>query len=197
MIDLLLGVLSPNSGRILISGVPPLEATNRWAGAISYVPQNISISKGTVRENVSMGYENIYATDQSVAQALETAKLTEVVANFPDGLDTHLGENGTKMSGGQRQRLGIARALFTKPKLLVLDEATSALDGLTEAEISNALETISKDTTLIIVAHRLSTVLNADQVIYMEDGRIICVGTFEEVRNEVPNFDKQASLMGL
>jgi len=197
LIDLLLGVLKPNAGEILISGVAPLEAANRWAGAISYVPQNISISNATVRENVSMGYENVYATDQSVSEALETAKLTEVVASYPEGLDANLGENGTKMSGGQRQRLGLARALFTKPKLLVLDEATSALDGLTEAEISKALETISKDTTLLIVAHRLSTVLNSDQVIYMEDGKIICMGTFEEVRNKVLNFDKQAKLMGL
>jgi ABC-type bacteriocin/lantibiotic exporter with double-glycine peptidase domain len=101
------------------------------------------------------------------------------------------------MSGGQRQRLGIARALFTKPKLLVLDEATSALDGETEANISDAIKTLKGDVTVILIAHRLSTVREADQVIYLESGRILSVGTFDEVRARVPNFDRQASLMGL
>jgi ABC-type bacteriocin/lantibiotic exporter with double-glycine peptidase domain len=101
------------------------------------------------------------------------------------------------MSGGQRQRLGIARALFTKPKLLVLDEATSSLDGETEANVSAAIRTLKGEVTVILIAHRLSTVREADQVVYLEDGKILATGTFDEVRAAVPNFDRQASLMGL
>jgi ABC-type bacteriocin/lantibiotic exporter with double-glycine peptidase domain len=113
------------------------------------------------------------------------------------GLETQVGERGTRMSGGQRQRLGIARALFTKPKLLVLDEATSALDGETEAAISQAIQELRGNVTVIMIAHRLSTVRNADSVIYMDKGKVIAIGTFEEVRAKVPDFDRQAKLMGL
>ena len=110
---------------------------------------------------------------------------------------TVVGERGAELSGGQRQRLGIARALFTKPKLLVLDEATSALDGETEARISDAINTIKGNLTLVVVAHRLSTIRNADRILYFDSGQLICVGTFEELRVRVPKFDKQALLMGL
>ena len=114
-----------------------------------------------------------------------------------DGLHTQVGENGSKISGGQRQRLGIARALFTSPQLLVLDEATSALDGQTEADISSAISLLSGKATVIIVAHRLSTVRNVDLVVYMDKGKILAKGSFDEVRAEIPDFDKQATLMGL
>ena len=110
---------------------------------------------------------------------------------------TKVGERGHKLSGGQRQRLGIARALFTKPKLLVLDEATSALDGETEADIAQAIKSLKGSTTVLLIAHRLSSVRNADAVIFMENGKILASGTFEAVRKIAPNFDKQANLMGL
>jgi ABC-type bacteriocin/lantibiotic exporter with double-glycine peptidase domain len=108
-----------------------------------------------------------------------------------------VGERGTKISGGQRQRLGIARAMFTKPKLLVLDEATSSLDGQTESDISDAIHNLKGTVTVVMIAHRLSTVRNADTVIYMDQGKILAQGTFEEVRNSIPDFDNQARLMGL
>ena len=111
--------------------------------------------------------------------------------------NTLVGERGGNLSGGQRQRVGIARAMFTKPKLLVLDEATSALDGQTESEISEAIQSLKGRVTLILIAHRLSTVMTADQIIYLEEGRISAQGTFHEVRTAVPDFDKQAKLMGL
>jgi ABC-type multidrug transport system fused ATPase/permease subunit len=197
LIDLILGVLHPASGSVAISGVTPEEASKRWPGAISYVPQNIVIASGTIRENVSLGYPKILADDTRVTQALEIAKLSEVVSSLEGGLDAYVGEQGSKLSGGQRQRLGIARALFTGPRLLVLDEATSALDSQTEADISQAIYSLRGKVTILIVAHRLSTVRSADKVIYLNGGRIEAVGSFEEVRALVPDFDKQADLMGL
>lgn len=197
LVDVLLGVLPPSSGSVSISGENPLDAISIWPGAISYVPQDVSISNGTFRENVGLGYPKEFISDELVWAALKVAQLAEFVSALPDGLDTQVGERGTKISGGQRQRLGIARAMFTQPKLLVLDEATSALDGQTEADISEAIQGLKGSVTVVMIAHRLSTVRNADQVIYMDGGKLVSQGTFEEVRSEVPDFDKQAKLMGL
>jgi ABC-type multidrug transport system fused ATPase/permease subunit len=197
LVDVILGVLTPDFGSVSISGVEPLKAFGKWQGAVSYVPQDVLISYGTVRENVSLGFPIDLAEDEIVWRALELAQLAEFVKELPMGLDTHVGDSGTKLSGGQRQRLGIARAMFTNPKLLVLDEATSALDGQTEADISMAIQGLKGSVTVIMIAHRLSTVRNADQVVYMEKGKIVARGTFEEVRTEVPDFDSQAKLMGL
>ena len=157
----------------------------------------MTISNGTFRENVGLGYPAEVVTDDLVWHALEIAQLGDFVRALPDGIDTKVGEKGTKISGGQRQRLGIARAMFTCPKLLVLDEATSALDGQTEADISEAIQGLKGSVTVVMIAHRLSTVRNADHVIYMDGGRLVSQGTFEQVRCEVPDFDKQAKLMGL
>ena len=119
------------------------------------------------------------------------------VNSLPLGLKTIVGENGIKLSGGQAQRLSIARALITKPKLLILDEATSSLDAITEDGVAEALKKLSGQTTLVIIAHRLSSVRAADKVAYIENGKLICIGSFDTVRSEVPDFEKQASLMGL
>ncbi len=197
IVDVLLGVLNPDSGSVTVSGLPPLVAISKWPGAISYVPQDVLISNGTVRENVALGYPVEVATDELVMDALRVAQLGEFVAGLPQGIDTPVGERGTKISGGQRQRLGIARAMFTKPNLLVLDEATSSLDGETEAGISAAIHALRGVTSVVMIAHRLSTVRNVDIVIYMSKGKIVRSGTFEEVRKAVPDFDRQAKLMGL
>lgn len=197
MIDVLLGVLNPNQGMVLISGLPPLEAVAKWPGAISYVPQDIVIVAGSIRENVALGYPSEVATDELVLSALKVAHLDEFLLDLPEGLDNLVGERGAKISGGQRQRLGIARAMFTRPHLLVLDEATSALDGETEASISEAIHELRGSTTVVMIAHRLSTVRNADMVVYLSEGKILATGTFDEVRNAVPDFDRQAKLMGL
>lgn len=195
--DLILGILEPDTGRIEISGLSPNAAVKEWSGAISYVPQEIYISNGTIRENVALGYPDEVATDNLVWDALRLSELDEVVRNLPHQLEEWVGDRGSKLSGGQRQRLGIARALFTKPKLLLLDEATSALDGSTEAKLSKSIQRLKGDTTVIMVAHRLSTVRSADRVIYLENGKILADGKFENVRKEVPDFDYQAKLMGL
>jgi ABC-type multidrug transport system fused ATPase/permease subunit len=197
LVDVLLGVLEPDSGTVHISGVTPLEAISKWPGAIAYVPQDVLVANGSIRENVALGYPLEAATDELVSDAIRIASLTEFVASLPEGLDTNLGERGAKISGGQRQRIGIARALFTKPKLLVLDEATSALDGGTEESISTDIQKLKGSTTVVLIAHRLSTVRDADLVLYMDKGEIVARGTFEEVRNAVPDFDRQAKLMGL
>jgi ABC-type multidrug transport system fused ATPase/permease subunit len=197
LIDILLGVLNPDKGSVLISGLPPVLAVKKWPGSVSYVPQDVVIIAGTIRENIALGYPIEEATDELVKSAVKVAQLDEFVASLPDGINTHVGERGAKISGGQRQRLGIARAMFTRPHLLVLDEATSALDGETEANISDAIHSLRGSTTVVIIAHRLSTVRNVDQVIYLSKGKVIATGTFEEVRKAVPDFDKQAKIMGL
>ena len=197
IIDVLLGVLNPDTGSVLISGLPPLLAVVKWPGAVSYVPQDVVIATGTIRENVALGYTPEAATDELIMSALKVAHLDKFVADLPNGVDTQVGERGAKISGGQRQRLGIARAMFTRPHLLVLDEATSSLDAETEASISEAIHELRGSTTVVMIAHRLSTVRNADIVVYLSQGQIMAMGTFDEVRKTVPDFDRQAMLMGL
>lgn len=197
LVDVILGVISTEQGTVLISGMKPLDAILTWPGAIAYVPQDVIISNSTVRENITMGYETSTIPENAIWEALKLAHLDEMVLGLPEGLNAVVGDKGAKLSGGQRQRLGIARALLTKPKLLVLDEATSALDGETEANIAEALSSLEGAVTVILIAHRLSSVRNSKKVIYLNEGRVLCQGPFEYVRNEVPDFDKQAKLMGL
>ena len=197
IIDVLLGVLIPDDGIVQISGLPPLQAVSKWPGAVSYVPQDVVIASGTIRENVALGYPLSEATDELVMNALKIAQMEKFVSGLPYGMDTQVGERGAKISGGQRQRLGIARAMFTRPHLLVLDEATSSLDGETEAGIAQAIHTLRGSTTVVMIAHRLSTVRNVDIVVYLEKGKLLATGTFDEVRAIVSDFDRQAKLMGL
>lgn len=197
LVDVLLGVLPVEHGEVLISGKHPLDAISQWPGAISYVPQDVSIINGSIRENVSLGYPANEDTDELVWEALRIAQLEQLVRKSAMGLETQVGDQGTKLSGGQRQRLGIARAMFTRPSLLVLDEATSALDGQTEANLSDAINGLKGKVTIILIAHRLSTVRESDRLVYLDEGELIAVGTFDEVRGKVPNFDTQAKLMGL
>ena len=197
LIDLILGVLEPVSGEVKISDMDSVDVPKQWPGALSYVPQDVVIANGTIKSNIMLGFPEDAGNDQMIKDAISIAQLEQYLEGLPDKENSKVGDRGSSMSGGQRQRLGIARALFTKPKLLVLDEATSALDGETEANISTAIKSLKGDVTVILIAHRLSTVREADQVVYLEDGMIISVGTFDEVRDAVPNFDRQASLMGL
>jgi ABC-type multidrug transport system fused ATPase/permease subunit len=169
----------------------------QFPGAVAYVPQDVSIIHGTIRENVALGFPATEATDGRVLAALRIAQLDKFVLELPEGLDTQVGPRGTKLSGGQRQRLGVARALFTRPLVLVMDESTSALDVQTELEVSRAINEIPYPVTKIIIAHRLSTVQNADQVVYIENGSVLASGKFNEIREKVPNFDIQAKLLGL
>jgi ABC-type multidrug transport system fused ATPase/permease subunit len=182
---------------VKIQGDDPLKAIQLWPGAIGYVPQDVMISNGTIRQNVCLGYSVSEVPEERIWQALEVAQLSDFVRNLPDGLDTHVGDRGAKLSGGQRQRLGIARAMFTKPKLLVLDEATSALDGSTEASIAEAVHNLKGGVTIVMIAHRLSTVKESDVIHYLNEGELVMSGSFEELRKSIPEFDKQAKLMGI
>lgn len=195
--DLMLGILEPNEGDVRISGLKPLDAISRYPGAIAYVPQDVSVFNTSIRSNISTGFDPKYATDDAIWSSLVIANLDEVVKNLPEQIDAKVGERGTRLSGGQRQRLGIARALFTKPKLIILDEATSALDGMTEAAISEQITKLKGKTTVVLIAHRLSTAKNADKVVYISEGKIQHVGTFDEVKKAIPEFNSQAALMGL
>jgi ABC-type multidrug transport system fused ATPase/permease subunit len=197
IVDILLGVLNPDVGSVSISGLPPSEAIAKWSGAIAYVPQDVVVVAGTFRENVVVGYPIEVGSDELVRRALELANLREFVEELPQGMDTQVGERGAKISSGQRQRLGIARAMFTQPRLLVLDEATSSLDAETEESVSNAISSLRGSTTVVMIAHRLSTVRNADVIVYINAGKILAKGTFNEVRAAVSEFDRQANLMGL
>jgi ABC-type multidrug transport system fused ATPase/permease subunit len=195
LVDLILGLLTPDEGTITISGKNPKEAITNWPGAIAYVPQDISISNGSILDNVALGYPKESIDRSQVLKVIELAQLELLIANLPDGIDSQVGERGTQLSGGQRQRIGIARALFTNPKLIVLDEATSSLDSQTEDAISKAIDKLSGKATVIIIAHRLSTVKNAHKVIYIDSGRVLSAGKFDEVRKEIPDFDFQAKLL--
>ena len=197
LVDLILGVLKPDVGVVKISEMNAVEVSKKWPGAMSYVPQDVMIANGTIKSNITLGFPSEAGSDQMVQEAIRISHLDSFLQGLPDGELSKVGDRGVGISGGQRQRLGIARALFTKPKLLVLDEATSALDGETEANISQAIRALKGEVTVLFIAHRLSTVRDADQVLYMENGRILATGTFEEVRSAVPNFDQQASQMGL
>lgn len=197
LVDVILGVLNQDSGSVLISNLPPSEAVAKWPGSIGYVPQDVLITNSTIRANITMGYESQSVPEAAVWNALRLAQLDDFVSSLPEGLDTFVGDRGTKLSGGQRQRLGIARALLTKPKFIVLDEATSSLDGETEVSISDAISNLRGNVTVILVAHRLSSIRSAENVYYLDSGKIVAAGSFEEVRRAVPDFDKQARSMGL
>ena len=195
--DLILGVLPPTSGRIAIGGLKPAEAIARWPGAIAYVPQDVVLANASVRSNVALGLPTEAIDDDLVWEALDRSHLSEMLRGERDGLDTLIGERGVKLSGGQRQRLGIARALYTRPRLVVLDEATSALDAETEMAISSTLQELEGSVTIVYIAHRLSTVREVDQILFLEAGRAVAIGSFSEVRQAVPAFDRQATIMGL
>ncbi len=197
LIDLILGVAEPDSGVIQISNFSPLAAISKWPGAISYVPQDILIINGSIAENVAFGFPIENVELDRIKNVLKFAELQSFVNDLTSKEDAQVGERGTKISGGQRQRLGIARAMLTNPKLIVLDEATSTLDAQTEQAISTSFNKLKGTTTIVMIAHRLSTVTNANLIIYLDKGAIKAAGTLAEVRAAVPDFDIQAKLMGI
>ena len=197
LVDVLLGALDPQEGSVEISGMQPRSTFSVWPGAVSYVPQDSPVINGTIKENLCLGYPVDEISDEYCWESLKIARLDDFVKSLSNHLATHVGDRGTRLSGGQRQRLGIARALITNPKLLILDEATSSLDGVTESEISESLRGLKGQVTLIVIAHRLSTVVNADRIYFMEKGVVKGVGTFEELKRNHPEFLTQAELMGL
>lgn len=195
--DVILGVLEPDAGRVIVGGVAPGEAVTLWPGGVAYVPQDIVLVEGTIRENVALGLPTDCLEDGLILSALDRAHFNVADLSQAEGLDTRIGEGGERLSGGQRQRLGLARAFLTQPRLIVLDEATSSLDAETEFLIGAALRELHGAVTLIVIAHRLSTVKDADKVAYLEDGELRALGSFEEVKTSQANFARQAHLLGL
>jgi ABC-type multidrug transport system fused ATPase/permease subunit len=197
LIDLILGVNEPLSGQIKIDGKAPKEICTEHPGGLAYVPQEILIINGTIRENICMGYEINEVSDDYIYIALKKANLIDFVVDLENGIDYYIGDRGAKLSGGQKQRLGIARALLSEPRILVMDEATSALDNESEDAISETLLNLRGTTTVILIAHRIKTVMNSDLILYLKDGKVLASGNFSEIRRKVSNFDQAASEMGL
>lgn len=197
LVDMVLGLHRPTQGAILVDGVDIAHDRPAWRQSVGYVPQEIYILETTLAENIAFDCPREAIDAAQLERVIRQAQLEELVAELPNGVDTWLGERGTRLSGGQRQRVGIARALYREPDLLVFDEATSALDNETEHRISQTIEALRHEMTIIIVAHRLSTVRHADQVAFMKDGRIVSIGTFDEVRAENHEFARLVELGSL
>jgi len=181
MVDILLGLLEPSSGQVLINGHDLSAVRYAWRERLGYVPQAVYVTDDTLRCNVAFGFADDEIDNDRVWKALRMSQLEDFVLGLPDGLDTRLGEHGVRLSGGQQQRVGIARALYHDPDVVVFDEATSSLDGETELAIIKALDALRGIKTLIIIAHRLSTVRACDRLIFLDDGRMADTGTFEEL----------------
>jgi ABC-type bacteriocin/lantibiotic exporter with double-glycine peptidase domain len=196
-VDVILGLAIPIDGEVTISNQPPLITYQRWPGKVAYVPQDSQVFDCSIAENVALGIDYKPEFEPDVREALRKASLLDFVDSLSEGIHTLVGDRGAKLSGGQRQRLGIARALYTQPRVLVLDEATSALDAETEIAVSSAINSLRGETTLIVVAHRLSSVRQADKVILLKNGQIAALGTFDEIKAQSPEFEFQAQLMGL
>ncbi len=172
IVDILLGLLPPQQGKILVDGMDVYKNLRTWQKEIGYIPQTIYLSDDSIRNNVAFGIEEENIDEQAVIAALKQAQLYDFVDTLPEGLDTCVGDRGIRLSGGQRQRIGIARALYHKPEILVLDEATSALDNDTEAAVMEAIDSLKGQKTIIIIAHRLTTIKNADTVYEVKDGKV-------------------------
>ena len=180
LVEILTGLRRANSGQVLIDGVDLWDFDLRsWRRRIGYVTQDIIIFNDTVRNNLKLAHPD--ATDDEIMAHLETAHFTEVLARLPEGLDTVLGEGGIRLSGGERQRLTLARALMGEPEVLILDEATSALDNESEYLIQEAIDAVAQELTIVVIAHRLSTVRRADRIYILENGRIDESGNFDEL----------------
>ena len=169
--DILLGLYKPQCGNVTVDGYSIFDIPYAWSKMMGYVPQTVYLLDDTIRNNVAFGEDDI--NDDDVWKALEKASLKKYVENLPDGLDTFLGEGGIKLSGGQRQRIAIARALYGKPSILILDEATSALDNETESAVMEAIESLQGTITMIIIAHRLTTIRNCDRIFEISDRKAI------------------------
>lgn len=194
LLDILLGLLEPTSGTVRCGGRNVFDDLPSWYERVGIVPQDVFLLDDTVRNNIAFGQSSEDVDPIRLSEAIALAELTSLIEEMPEGLDTRLGERGVRLSGGQRQRVGIARALYRRPDILILDEATSALDNATERKISDTIDSLSGSMTVVIVAHRLSTVKNADKVVFMSNGHIEAEGTFEDLQCHSAEFANLVAL---
>lgn len=194
LVDVILGLLKPVHGKVMIDGIDIQSNLRGWQDQIGYVPQSIYLTDDTLRRNVAFGLSEELIDERAVLRAIKSAQLDEFMASLPQGLNTLVGERGVRLSGGQRQRIGIARALYHDPAILVLDEATSALDMATEKGVMEAINGLHGDKTLLIIAHRLSTVADCDWVYRMEQGRIVEAGRFESLSSSCTSLNNNHNI---
>jgi ATP-binding cassette, subfamily B, bacterial PglK len=187
LVDMILGLLEPQSGGMSFNGKPLKEAMKIWQNSIAYLPQQVFLIDNTLGRNVALGFEDEEINEDKIIEALDKARLTELVKQLPNGINTLLGEKGIRLSGGQRQRVALARAFYHERSVLVMDEATSALDNETEREIVDEIQRLKGQKTMIVIAHRLSTVKNCDRIYKLEKGRIVSFGTPQDMLN--PHID--------
>lgn len=192
LIDVVLGVLSPTGGRILVDGRDIHEDIAAWQRNTGYIPQSIYLVDGSIKENVALGLPPSEIDQDAVEQALKAAHLDRFVKELPSGLDTVVGERGVRLSGGQRQRIAIARALYHNPEVLIMDEATSALDNVTERGVIKAVEDLKGERTILMIAHRLTTVLNCDRIVMLDQGRVVGIGTYDQLIKDNEEFRRMA-----
>jgi ABC-type multidrug transport system fused ATPase/permease subunit len=194
LVDVILGLLKLEKGDILVDGVSTYTNIREWQNLIGYIPQSIFLIDDTVESNIAFGVPEHLIDLERLNKAIRSAQLTELIEELPDGIKTVVGERGIRLSGGQRQRIGIARSLYHEREILVLDEATSALDNETESLVTEAIRSLSGQKTIIIIAHRLTTVEHCDWVYLLERGRIVQSGSYREVvvGDKVNNFAEKA-----
>jgi ATP-binding cassette subfamily C protein len=195
LVDLMLGLYEPDLGEVRVGGMEPGLLRQQAPGLLAYVPQKPGLVGGSIAHNVALGVADEDIDEDAVWEALKKAQLSDLVFGLPEKIHSSLGAHSDALSGGQIQRLGLARALYTNPRLIILDEATSALDAATEASVAEAIGNLGSETTVIVIAHRLSTIQHADQVHVMDEGRVIASGTFKEVRKKVPLIEEYVKLM--
>jgi ABC-type bacteriocin/lantibiotic exporter with double-glycine peptidase domain len=194
LVDIILGILSPQHGEVAINSLDPTSAISIWRNQIVYIPQETMLLSKSIAENIAFGVPENEIDLQKIWKSLEVVQLSEFVMTLPNQLDTQIGETGIKLSGGQKQRIGLSRAVYLEPKILFLDEATSALDAITESQISSTIQEIAKKSTVVVIAHRLSTVKSVDRVLYLENGKPGVFGTFDEVSFRSEGFAAQTNL---
>lgn len=195
LVDLILGLIVPDTGSVAIGGVEPSRLRTQAPGLISYVPQKPGLMSGTIAENIALGVPAEEIDQDRLSRAVESAFLSDFIATLPDGVNTSVGKQVDSLSGGQIQRIGVARALYSQPRLLILDEATSGLDAASESFVSSSLRALHGDVTVIVIAHRLSTVQHADIVHVLEGGRVKASGDFKTVKATVPMVAEYVKLM--
>ncbi len=192
-IDLLLGLIEPSQGQLLVDD-QPVTSTNRrvWQNTLGFVPQSIFLADSSIRENIGFGLPPDVIDEEKVRHAASLAHLDELLAELPDGLETRVGERGVQLSGGQRQRIGIARALYHDADVLILDEATSALDGITEKIIMDGIHDFTGKKTIIMIAHRLTTVRRCDHIYLISKGKVVDQGNYQSLLKRNETFQRMA-----